>query len=188
MKYLLIVISILTVLNACSQSKQENRNKFIPDTTVNKELKLLHSKSIELAIGDQTGKLIEDEEASRIQFRNTGNNQYLTLYHLSGSNVNSFNKFEIGVLKEKSNLYQPIKFDFFETESGIRIGIGLKELIRIKGKDYTKAIKNGFVVINYGIKNGKNIFLKNYNMPVYNAEYYFKNDKLEKFSFGFPNL
>ena len=52
MKKILIIISFFTVLKANSQSNHENRNQFIPDTTVNKKLKLLHPKSIALTIGD----------------------------------------------------------------------------------------------------------------------------------------
>jgi hypothetical protein len=44
------------------------------------------------------------------------------------------------------------------------------------------------VIFKYEITNARNDFLKKYNMPVYRAEYYFKDSKLVKFIFGFPNL
>jgi hypothetical protein len=63
----------------------------VPDSTIN-NFGLLDPANIRTNIGDQTGKLIEDERASRLQFANSTSSEYLILYHLAGSNANSFNE------------------------------------------------------------------------------------------------
>jgi len=187
MKKTLTSIFVLLILNACSQ-KQTTLQKFIPDTTINNELKLVNSKSIEKAIGNQSGKLVDDEKASRIQLANVNNDEYMILYHLSGSNANSFNEFEIGILKTNSGVFKSTHYKSFSSESKIKLGMLEEDLTRIKGGNYTKDVKDGFTVVNYKITDSSDSFLKNYNMPLYKAQYYFKDGKLTKFIFGFPNL
>ncbi|HEX9513033.1 MAG TPA: hypothetical protein VF939_21235 [Puia sp.] len=91
------------------------------DTTVNNALKLLDPASIRQNIGDQRRNFIEDEQAIRAQFANKTNNEYLILYHLDGSNANSFNEFEIGLLNSKKRSFKTTTFPSFCTESGVHV-------------------------------------------------------------------
>ena len=76
---------------------------------------------------------------------------------------------------------------FTKTESGIKIGISKKELLAIKGDDFTNKQVGNQEVLSYKIDDfSSSSFLKKYNMPVYFAEYWFTNDdRLVKYKFGF---
>ena len=99
MKFVLNLLLLSSFIVSDAQNLHSKENTFIPDTTINKKLILLNSQSIERNIDDQTDKLIQDEAPSRVQFTNKRNSEYLILYHVAGSNCNSFNEFEIGLLK-----------------------------------------------------------------------------------------
>jgi hypothetical protein len=179
---------MILVFSISSVHSQGSKDSFIPDTTINGRLKVLNSTSIERYLGSQKGMLIEDERASRVQYVNVAKSTYLILYHLNGANANSFNKFEIGRVKVGTESFRQTTYKVFTSESGIKIGMKLNALLKIKGRKFNKSVEDGFVIVKYQIKEEGNIFLKKYKMPVYEAEYYFQNGKLEKFVFGFPNL
>jgi hypothetical protein len=186
MKISILVLLSISVLHACPQ-KSNQLQKQVVDTAVNK-LVLLNSVSIEQNIGDQTGKLIEDENATRIQFANLGQSEFLTLYHLNGANVNTFNEFEVRKATEIEKSVPSIRDKTFVTESGIKLGMTQQQLIALKGRGAMNKLKNGVMSIQYKITDKTSDLLKRYNMPIYHATYYFKNNKLIKFTFGFPNL
>jgi len=175
---------------ATGQRLPVNKIGWTPDTTLNNKLKLLDPASVRQNLGDQNGKLIDDSKASRVQFANSSNSEYLILYHLAGSNANSFNEFEIGNLKAKNKSFKTTAFASFSTESGIQIGMGKDALITIKGKEFTTAKRGGYTILRYSTKIGRfgSGILQRYNMPIYEAEYSFSENKLVKFIFGFPDL
>jgi len=160
------------------------------DTTVNNTLKLLDPASIRQSIGDQRKNLMEDERATRIQLANRLNTEYVILYHLDGSNGNSFNEFEIGVLKAQTRAFRKTDFASFRTESGVHLGMSLDSLVAIKGKKYKRAEGKGNVHLSYRLtdKRMAHRILTRYNMPIYEAEYVFRDNKLIKFTYGFPDL
>jgi len=160
---------------------------FNPDTSINNKIKLLDKESILNAIGDQSGKLIIDEKESRIQLMNKTGNQYLILYHLGGGNANSFNEFEVGNLKAGNESFKKMDFEYFFSNNNIKLGITKKCLIFIHGTRYKKKITMGNEILEYRIMGVNNKFLLRYNMPIYVATYYFKDDKLIRFRFGLPN-
>jgi hypothetical protein len=183
-----LLLAILICPGAFSQKKSSITRDFIPDTTINRKLILLNYKSIVENIDSQEGKLIEDEKASRVQFANKDNTQYLIIYHEDGSNANAFNEFEVGVLKNKSKLFNTLHYDAFTTESGVKINMSLNDLITLKGGKYEKTYQNGYIVLKYRINDKNNSLLKRHNEPIFDAKYYFKDNRLVKFIFGYPNL
>jgi len=188
MKKIALSFLLFVSVDAFSQEIDSDTSIFFPDTAINKTLKLLDAKSILNNIGNQSGKLINDEKASRIQLKNSGNSEYLILYHLNGSNANSFNQFEVGMLDEKTDSFKASNFISFYTQENLTLGINSEALIKIKGRNFSKYYKDGFAIFKYPIQHKNDNFLKRYNMPIYVAEYYFRNDKLYKFIIGFPNL
>jgi hypothetical protein len=159
-----------------------------PDLSIENKLELLQPKGIEKQLGSQQGKLIEDEKPSRVQLLNTGKNEYLIMYHLAGANANSFNVFEIGRPGKNTAGYTVTTFNSFATNEGVALGMTMENLIESKGPYYAKYMLSGYTILKYTINDPKSALLKKYAMPLYKAEYYFKNDQLEKFTFGFPSL
>lgn len=160
------------------------------DTTVNNALKLLDPASIRQNIGDQRRNFIEDAQVIRAQFANKTNNEYLILYHLDGSNANSFNEFEIGLLNSKKRSFKATTFPSFYTESGVHVGMTMDSLIAMKGKKFKRTDQKGKIVLTYRVtdNNVVNHILTRYNMPIYEAQYFFRGNRLVKFIFGFPDL
>lgn len=148
----------------------------------------MDSKNSDKYIKNQSWKIIEDSEPARILLKNHNGTQYLVLYHLYGSNLNTFNQFEIGKIDFKDSLYTITQFDSFRTEDGIYLGMTDTELMHIKGTNYSTEIVNGCKILEYRIEGNDIDFLKYYNMPLYIAKYYFSDGKLIKFVFGFPYL
>jgi len=175
---------------AMGQTSPAGRPAVTMDTTVNNTLKLLDPASIRQSIGDQRKNLIEDERATRIQLTNKTHTEYVILYHLDGSNGNSFNEFELGTLKVKTRGFKTTEFASFSTESGVHVGMSLDSLVAIKGKKFKRTAAKGNVSLNYRLtdKHMAGNLLTRYNMPVYKAEYVFRDNKLIKFTFGFPDL
>lgn len=160
---------------------------FKPDTTVNKELVLLNSSSIIEKIGDQSGKLTKDADPGRVMFYDANLMQYLILYHLAGANANRFNEFEIGKLTPGHKYAGHIKIKL-QTESGIELGISKQRLMLIKGKPSNVSVQKNQLMLIYTIRDVSNALLLKQNMPEYRAIYYFTNNKLVKFIYGFEAL
>ncbi|PWK52891.1 hypothetical protein C8D97_104109 [Pleionea mediterranea] len=70
----------------------------------------------------------------------------------------------------------------FATHKGIKLGLSKSEVTSILGEPI-QANKN---YIMYKSINNDSL-LKYYNMPIYKAEYWFNNDQLVEFKFGFIN-
>ncbi|HEX9514091.1 MAG TPA: hypothetical protein VF939_26550 [Puia sp.] len=190
MKTWTCIILILGQFTSMGQQIPTGKAGGVMDTTVNNTLKLLDPASIRQNIGDQRRNFIEDEQATRVQFANKTNNEYLILYHLDGSNANSFNEFEIGALNTKKRSFKTTTFPSFYTESGVHVGMTMDSLIAIKGKKFKRTDQKGNIVLTYRVtdKHVANHILTRYNMPIYEAQYFFRGNKLIKFIFGFPDL
>lgn len=158
---------------------------FVPDSTINNVLTLNNSESSKQFYPEISSsvKLIERLRESPVLAFNSKAKEYLLLYQYEGGVKNEFSCFEIGYV---SNLgeNETINTDYknFETESGLKLGLSLKELIKIKGKSYTK---EGSKII-YRVDDYPNSsFLKRYNMPAYFLECTLQNDRINKIKFGF---
>jgi hypothetical protein len=116
-----------------------------------------------------------------------GDLSYIRLVFFPGDVKNNVMQFEVGKSETKLNKrYFPGGYKYIQTESYIEIGDSLPWIISRKGKNYTIIPSHEFRILRYEINDfDTNPFLKRYNMPVYFAEYTFKNDELVKFIFGF---
>lgn len=190
MKHLLLTILLLfCILSVSAQKASPKRTTWVPDTSVNGLLKLLDPGSIREKLGDQHGKLTEDEGPDRIQLANGSRTEYLILYHSYGSNANAFSEFEIGVLPGKGRSFKTISFTTFKSRRSIRLGMKLDSLVDIRGKEDSIYIHSGYTVLHYetmDVHFGNGI-LRRCNMPSYEESYYFKEGRLVKYLFGFPN-
>ena len=172
MKNIIIYIFFLLVVQANGQPSQKY-NFFIPDTSINKVINLLDAASIINTLGNQNKNLIEDEKPSRIQLKNRNGSQYLIMYHLNGSNSNSFNLFEFGYLYHRNKKFTKTIFEKFSTQEGIELGISKEKLTKIKGAEFATKYNNKIEIIEYNIDKYNSPFLLRYNMPLYRAKYYF---------------
>lgn len=177
-------------LNVSGQQIAGTEVEGVFDTTVNAKLKLLDPASIREIIGDQRKNIIEDQQASRVQLTNKTNSEYLILYHLDGANGNSFNEFEVGRLMGNHNAFKTTMITSFYTESGVHLGMSVDSLMALKGKTFKRTDAKENTTLSYRVTDTHALhsILKRYNMPFYEAHYFFKENKLIKFVFGFPNL
>jgi len=187
-----ILLCYISLSNlAFGQSNLLNKKIFVPDTTINRVLKLLNPQSILGCIGNQRDNLIEDENAARVQLSNKHRKEYLILYQLPASKWNTFNEFEVGTIRALDTSYKPSSFSSFSTESGITLGMTMDSLIALKGRQYSRSIDGDRTVLTYRLQEDGNringSIFERYNMPEYKATYYFIKSRLVKFIFGFPN-
>jgi hypothetical protein len=181
LNFLFVILVFSGTIDIFSQ-----KNTFVPDTTVNNMFVLMKARSIIEILGDQSNNFIDDSGPSRVIFKNAVSTQYLVFYQLNGSNSNSFNNFEIGILSSDNSKYKKMEVSKFSTESGIELGIGKDELLSIKGLPDNSIREGECDILTYIINDPKNKLLKYKNMPEYKAEYCFKHNKLVRFVFGFP--
>jgi hypothetical protein len=79
--------------------------------------------------------------------------------------------------------------EHFKTEKGIMLGLNKEQIISKLGNCYVvKDSVEGYMELYYRIEEPNDTrtkLLQNQNMPVYYASYTLRNDKLQKFEFGF---
>jgi len=153
-------------------SSDKLQSTIVPDTTINGKLKLNNYESFEVFYKDYKNiKTIDRIKESPIApFSNKDKTQFLFVYQYEGDSKNAFSCFEIGYLKDNNFklVYNDTDENTFETESGISLGMSLKELIDAKGKNYKVSTDS---VISYRIDDyQKSKFLRKYNMPRYFLE------------------
>lgn len=191
----LIIICFCLFCGCQSESKQAEsvknvnevtdtiRNTFMPDSSVNGRLILDDYHSLEKFYPATTElKLIEFvRESPIVAFCNASKNECLFAYQYEGHTQNAFSCFEIGYYDKKVKEYTQSNYKDFKTESGLRLGLTLKELESIKGKKYTKRGNK----ITYLISGPKSDFLRNHNMPEYFLECVLQQNKVVRIKFGF---
>ena len=175
-KLLIILVSVL----GCAKNETYKDN-IVPDISVN-NIKLSDTTSVVLGYGDLKYNIIEGkEELPYAIFTNENKTEILKLYLFYGTKKNEFYQAEISPY-DKKIVPNPTKYANFSTESGIKLGISKKDLIKIKGNNFVETNH----VLRYEISDyEKSHFLEKYNMPIYFAEYTFDQDKLSKIYFGF---
>lgn len=164
----------------------------VPDKTINKKLFLENYQSLSNFYSNENPlELVEMlRESPIIIFGNKSNTGYLLAYHYEGNTENAFSCFEIGFFEDDKNvslqtLYQT-RENNFKTESGLRLGLSLADVIRIKGKEYEQQKSGDYMVLSYKIEDFENsLFLKEYNMSGYFIEIMLKDDIVRKITFGF---
>ena len=175
-KLLIILVSVL----GCAKNETYKDN-IVPDISVN-DIKLSDTTTVVLGYSDLKYNVIEDkEELPYVIFTNENKTEILKLYLFYGTKKNEFYQAEISPY-DKKIVPNPTKYANFSTESGIKLGISKKDLIKIKGNNFVETNH----VLRYEISDyEKSHFLEKYNMPIYFAEYTFDQDKLCKIYFGF---
>ena len=175
-KLLIILVSVL----GCAKN-ETYRDNIVPDISVN-DIKLSDTTAVVLGYSDLKYNIIEDNKVlPDVIFTNESKTEILKLYLFYGTKRNEFYQAEISPY-DKKTIPNPTKYKNFSTESGIKLGISKKDLIKIKGNIFVETNH----VLRYEISDyEKSYFLEKYNMPIYFAEYTFDQDKLNKIYFGF---
>ena len=175
-KLLIILVSVL----GCAKN-ETYRDNIVPDISVN-NIKLSDTTAVVLGYSDLKYNVIEGkEELPYVIFTNENKTEVLKLYLFYGTKRNEFYQAEISPY-DKKTISNPTKYKNFSTESGIKLGISKKNLIKIKGNNFVETNH----VLRYEISDyEKSHFLEKYNLPIYFAEYTFDQDKLSKIYFGF---
>ena len=182
MKTFYFVGIIFMLFTNCKDTKNETyKDNIVPDISVN-DIKLSDTTAVVLGYNDLKYNVIEgEEELPYVIFTNENKTEILKLYLFYGAKRNEFYQAEISPY-DKKTISNPTKYKNFSTESGIKLGISKKNLIKIKGNNFTETNH----VLRYEISDyEKSHFLEKYNMPIYFAEYTFDQDKLCKIHFGF---
>ena len=183
-------------------NKEENKTVFktdyYADMGVKNIVKLMDSKSVK----ENITIVSEKEYFNDLLFLSNNNqSEYLIIGRSYGGMKNEFNTCDLVSIKEQSlseikeyhsrpvyskNIKSGV--ESFKTDSEIQLGISEKRVLQIKGNKYkTDSLPNGGKIITYIIDNPNSKILLYNNMPVYVAEFYFKNEKLYRYKFGFPN-
>ena len=175
-KLLIILVSLLD----CAKNETYKEN-IVSDISVN-DIKLSDTTVVVLGYSDLKYNVIEIKEALPYAiFTNENKTEILKLYLFYGAKRNEFYQVEISPY-DKKTISNPTKYKNFSTESGIKLGISKKDLVKIKGNNFTETNH----VLRYEISDyEKSHFLEKYNLPIYFAEYTFDQDKLSKIYFGF---
>ena len=175
-KLLIILVSVL----GCAKNETYKEN-IVPDISVN-DIKLSDTAAVVLGYSDLKYNIIEDKEVLPYAiFTNENKTEILKLYLFYGTKRNEFYQVEISPY-DKKTVPNPTKYKNFSTESGVKLGISKKDLIKIKGNNFVETNN----ILWYEISDyEKSHFLEKYNLPIYFAEYTFDQDKLRKIYFGF---
>ena len=179
---LLIIKMLIILVSWLGCAKNETyRDNIVSDISVN-DIKLSDTTAVVLGYSDLKYNVIEGKEALPYAiFTNENKTEILKLYLFYGTKRNEFYQAEISPY-DKRTISNPTKYKNFSTESGIKLGISKKDLIKIKGNNFTETNH----VLRYEISEyEKSHFLEKYNLPIYFAEYTFDQDKLSKIYFGF---
>ena len=158
---------------------------FKPDTTIG-EISLLNSRNIEKYFGENTMNNLSDDGLPNSSVFSSDKKQQLTCYFHPGSVKNEFSEFKINYSDNtnRNNIVTAEKE--FKTESRIKLGITIGDLKSIKGEPKNISSNNAKTTLHYRMDDFNNSnFLKKYNMPVYYADYKFRNGYLVEFRFGF---
>lgn len=172
--------------------EEQSIKKLIPDTILNACLILRNCSSLEKFYPDYSQismvETIRDGTPIAV-FSNIDKTEYLLAYKHEGDLKNSYSRFEIGFWDDEGFDTLPhyvTNEKRFITESGIRLGLLVDSLVKIKGSDF-RVQKNGTeILLIYEIKDyHQSEFLIRYNMSSYFMKYNIKNDVVQQIIFGF---
>lgn len=164
---------------------------YAPDTTIN-GVSLMYAKSFEGKFSEyKLPDYYEADHPPKLEFINAEKTQKLTTFHCYGSGKNDICTFRVEFRKKSDSIPfygVRIKDSGFKTGRGIQLGMTFENFKKKIGtKNFKSEVKNGETKITIELDDFKdNAFLQSYNMPIYLAEFYFKNGVLIIFEFGFP--
>jgi hypothetical protein len=155
-----------------------------PDTSLS-GITIRNSESATALIG--TVNQIDSLE--QYHFYSKLDREALTLKQHPGDGKNQISIFKVEYSNKANHGYIQLPIDTFKTEKGIKLGISKKQIIEKLGTCYVgrDSTKN-YIELFYRIelpKDSNTNLLKENNMPIYYASYKLRNDRLEKFEFGF---
>lgn len=168
------------------------QNSYLPDTSIN-GVSLMDWKSFEKKFSSyQLPDYVEEVDAPKLEFINSNKTQKLIVSHCYASHKDEICRFRIEYRRKNDSIPRfgtVIKDKYYKTDKGIYLGMSLEEFKKKIGiKNYKSSYTKGKLKIIITLEDfNKNPFLQQYNMPKYSGEYYFKNDQLILFKFGFPN-
>ena len=176
----LMLIFIVNFSIACNHSIYKNSSPSSItdiDSTINKVIILKDPYSVIKYLGDIDSLVNEsDTAAPDIYFYNISKTEYLRMKKWYGDGANVFRSFEIGETKILPKNIQILNSDFirFNTESSVKIGMKKEDFLRIKKRmTFLENQSNGLNVLSFS------------DGELYYSVYYFKNDLLIKFEFGY---
>lgn len=161
----------------------------MPDTIINGKFSLRNPGLLEELKLILFVKLIEKIRQSPVAIiSNEDQTEYLLLHQFEGDTEDTYSILEIS--KEEPALKNAIQYNSaeknFQSESGIKLGLSMAEIVKIKGLGYTLEGTGKDTLLRYTITDYDNsAFLKAYNMPSYFLAIKIKNAKAEHVSFGF---
>ena len=183
---------------SCHQSEKKIQGKIENETVITENFSKPDFKVNQLQLREegsinnfypQNVRLLDNLRYSPvIAFTDKEKKEYLLAYQYEGDVKNSFSCFEVGYLKDDRKLEKDVtetKYDNFNTESGLKLGMTLEEITNIKGSNYKVEKKSNEQIIRYTIDNPNDPKIKQYEMPPYFMEFYLKDSKLYKIIFGF---
>jgi len=182
------ILFLLSLTFASIFSKGQQRQPFIPDTTVN-QIKINDYRSTERVLGKDVWKNLFESKGSlpRIEVVNNTKTESLRLIFHYGGSKNSVDEFEIaGIDKSYKIPKQAIVLATatFITGNNIRLGMSKEEVVKILGAGYKSNVKGKAEELLYTLNN-KSGFVRRYNQYEYYIRCLFRNGVLLKYSFGF---
>ena len=158
--------------------------KFEPDTLIG-QISLINSKNIESYLGKSVMNRLVDEGLPSSSVLSKDSKQRLTFYFHPGGVKNEFSEFRVNYVDQKGRDEFVTDEKEFVTESGIKLGLTMGEFRTIKGEP-DSLTNDETSTFHYKMDDFKSSeFLRSYNMPIYYADYKFKNGYLTEFRFGF---
>lgn len=172
-------------------NKQINSD-VLPDIRLNNKFELINENSTKFFYPDYGNiSLVEGIRQSSVAlFCNYNKSEYLFAYHYEGDTKLNFSVFEFGLFDTNVKKYNfnLTSENYFFTESGLKLGMSLKDIVKIKGEGLiTKTTSD--TIVTYSIKNSdKSEFLRKNKEAGYFIECTIKNAKtvLIKFGFEYP--
>jgi hypothetical protein len=169
---------------AIQKLKTINCDFFEPDTSLG-GIELRNTKSADKVIGTDN----KTDERELYHFYSLMDAETLTLTQHSGDGKNQISVFSVSYSDKADHGYKQLKFETFQTEKGIKLGLTKEQVIGKLGNCYAvvDSTKDCFEIY-YRIENPKDSktkILESNNMPVYYATYTFCKDKLRFYEFGF---
>ncbi|AUP78993.1 hypothetical protein [Flavivirga eckloniae] len=182
-----------TLTNKKQDTEISNRMKgneelqFAIETSINK-INLLDSKSLLNVISSPVFIENGKSEFPELIILNKDNTQKLTLLFYPGSNKNQVSYFILeqidrATIPKGENVFK-IAEAIFKTNNGIALGVK-KEVIESKYLSENFKLIQGDKLLSFVLDDFNNSFLKEYNMPMYSAKYYFTDNTIKRIEFGF---
>ena len=167
-----LAIFILSQTAFCQSLNTENlKNQKFYESTLN-GMEIRDSNSIEQVL--KTTKDLIDMEDEQTEVVSGNGKQLLRMIFLPGDITNQFSQFKVEYAASNQNSDLKIDSDEFYTGKGIKLGLTEKEVTNLLGEPHELKSQNQIKIYWYRPK-----------QSLYFGNYYFENNKLIKYCFGF---